>query len=189
MEGNARLRQTRQRRHATRRQPPGEALPDCNFTRPCNRKGSNGWHWATASQRIATQHYATHPRIPPLTPLLHQQQENELARTCPPLSRDWNSELSSSQPSHWGNHRGLELGPNLVPGALAIHPRLQAFFESNLQLLYLRTGLHSGSSAPGLNYRSEALEGRQPLPEDYICTAEAFLVGLQNPKPKTRGQE
>jgi hypothetical protein len=81
----------------------------------------------------------------------------------------------------------LELGPNLVPGALAIHPRLQALFESNLQLLYLRSPYRS--TAPGLNYRAEALEGGQPLAEDDICTAEAFLVGLQNPIPKIRGQE
>ena len=97
MEGNA-SRQTRQSRHATRRQPPGEALPHCNFTRPAIAKaptGGTGPLHRNASQRNTTLH------IPPLTPLLHQQQENELAHTCPPppeIGTLKNSRVS--QPSH-----------------------------------------------------------------------------------------
>ena len=47
---------------------------------------------------------------------------------------------------------------------------------------------NSGSSAPGLNYRAEALEGRQPLPEDDLCTAEASSLASRTRNPRFKAQ-
>jgi hypothetical protein len=214
MEGNARLArlatphdanlQARHFRTATSRlQSQSQRAPT---------GGTGTWHLALghciATHRNATLPYPTHLHIyTPDSIAPSAAKRTNWPHTCQ-IGTLKNSRIS--QPSHvpewsfrlveaWNppntsgeSHRGLELGPKSRNGALAVHPRLQALFESNLQLLYLRSPVqvyNSGSSAPGLNYRAEALEGRQPLPEDDTCTAEAFLVGLQNPKPKIRGQE
>jgi hypothetical protein len=74
-----------------------------------------------------------------------------------------------------------------VPGALATYPR-KAPSPLRVQTGTIVQVYNSGSSAPGLNYRAEALEGRQPLPEDDLCTAEASSLASRTRNPRFKAQ-
>jgi len=180
---NARLARVATPRHTT---PNLQARHFLTATSRLHRKRSNGWHWHW--HHNATQRYTsptpdhcsisnkrtTGPHLPSTLQTLEilktQLSTLPCARVELPASR------GLGKPSWLGAGSKSRAGRSRYPRKAPSPLRLQS--GTTVQVY------NSGSSAPGLNYRAEALEGRQPLPEDDLCTAEASSVASRTRNPR-----